>query len=302
MFACAHPAIEPSARAPLILQTILGFDAATIATAFLVSPAAMGQRLARAKSKIRLAGIPFRIPEPTELAARLDTVLEAIYATYAEGWNDPSGVDPRRRDLAGEAIWLGRLVVALLPEAAEALGLLALMLYLESRRAARRGADGAYVPLADQNTRLWDSPMIAEAETLLVRANALPGSGRYQIEAAIQSAHAVRRATGAADWPAILALYDALIAITGSNVAAVNRAVALAEVEGPDAGLAALDALATDAQLAGFQPYLAARADLLARCGNAIAAEEAYRQATALETDPAALAFLKSRLSRTAVN
>jgi RNA polymerase sigma-70 factor (ECF subfamily) len=302
MFACAHPAIESSARAPLILQTILGFDAATIAAAFLVSPAAMGQRLARAKAKMRVAGIPFRVPETTELADRLDTVLEAIYAAYAEGWSDPGGIDPRRRELAGEAVWLGRLVVALLPEAPEALGLLALMLYLESRRAARRDSTGGYVPLSAQDTRAWDAGMIAEAEASLVRANALPGSGRYQIEAAIQSAHTVRRSAGAADWPAILSLYDALIALTGSNVAAVNRAVALGEVEGPEAGLAALDALAADDQMRAFQPYYAARADLLARCGNAVAAEDAYRQATALETDPAALAFLKSRLSRTAVN
>lgn len=302
MFACAHPAIEESARAPLILQTILGFDAATIATAFLVSPAAMGQRLARAKTKIRVSGIPFRIPDAGQLAERLDTVLEAIYAAYTEGWSDPSGADPRRRELAGEAIWLGRLVVSLLPEAPEALGLLAMMLYLESRREARRDSAGAYVPLADQETRLWDGAMIAEAEALLVRANALPGSGRCQIEAAIQSAHAVRRIAGAADWPAILALYDALIALTGSNVAAVNRAVALGEVEGPEAGLAALDALAADPQLAGFQPYFAARAELLARAGNASAANDAYTHAIALETDPAVLAFLKTRLSPHAVH
>ena len=302
MFACAHPAIEASARAPLILQTILGFDAATIAAAFLVSPAAMGQRLARAKTKIRVSGIPFHVPTAGDLAERLDTVLEAIYAAYTEGWSDPSGLDPGRRELAGEAIWLGRLVVSLLPEAPEALGLLAMMLYLESRREARRDAAGAYIPLADQDARAWDAAMIAEAETLLVRANALPGSGRYQIEAAIQSAHAIRRVAGAADWPAILALYDALIALTGSNVAAVNRAVALGEVDGPDAGLAALDALAADPQLADFQPYYAARAELLARKGNTTAAEQAYSRAIALETDPAVLTFLKSRLSPHAVH
>jgi len=302
MFACAHPAVEASARAPLILQTILGFDAAAIAAAFLVSPAAMGQRLARAKSKIRLAGIPFHVPAASELAERLDTVLEAIYAAYTEGWSEPSGADPRRRELAGEAVWLGRLVVALMPEAPEALGLLALMLYLESRRAARRDAAGAYVPLAVQDTARWDDTMIAEAESLLTQANRLPGSGRYQIEAAIQSAHAIRRITGSADWTAILALYDALIALTGSNVAAVNRAVALGEVEGPQAGLAALDALAADQQLAAFQPYLAARAELLARCGNVVAAAAAYRRAIALETDPAVLAFLKSRIGHNVLN
>jgi RNA polymerase sigma-70 factor (ECF subfamily) len=302
MFACAHPAIEASARAPLILQTVLGFDAAAIASAFLVSPAAMGQRLARAKAKIRVSGIPFRVPGADELAERLETVLEAIYAAYAEGWSDPAGADPRRRELAGEAIWLGRLVVSLLPEAPEALGLLALMLYLEARRGARRDAAGAYIPLSEQDTRRWDAALIAEAEALLRRANRIPGSGRYQIEAAIQSAHAIRRLTGRTDWQAVVTLYDALIALTGSAVAAVNRAIALAEVEGPESGLAALDGLAGDNSLSQFQPYFAARAELLARAGENAAAENAYRQAIALENDPATLAFLKSRLSRHAVN
>ncbi len=302
MFACAHPAIEASARAPLILQTVLGFDAAAIAAAFLVSPAAMGQRLARAKAKIRIAGIPFRVPERTELSDRLATVLEAIYAAYAEGWSDPAGLDPRRRELAGEAIWLGRLVVSLLPDEPEALGLLALMLHLEARRVARRDPDGAFVPLSRQDPGRWDAALIAEAEALLGQANRLPDSGRYQIEAAIQSVHAARRLTDSTDWPAIVALYDALVALTGSAVAAVNRAVAVAEVEGPDAGLALLDQLAADQQLKEFQPPHAARAELLARAGEPAAAESAWRRAITLETDPAALAFLKSRLGRAAVH
>ena len=160
MFTCAHPAIEPGVRAPLILQVVLGLNAAMIASAFLVSPATMGQRLVRAKSKIKQAGIPFRIPEHEELAGRLDAVLDAIYATFAEGWTDPGGTDVARRDLAEEALFLGRLVTELLPQEPEALGLLALMLHAEARRSARRNAQGDYVPLAEQDTSLWDSPMI----------------------------------------------------------------------------------------------------------------------------------------------
>src|SRR5262249_34139608 len=151
MFACAHPAIDPGIRAPLILQTVLGFDAATIGSAFLVSPAAMGQRLSRAQRKIREAGIPFEVPERAELAPRLDAVLEAIYATFAEGWPDPAGTEARRRNLADEGIWLGRLVASLLPQEPEALGLLALMLYAHARRDARRDAAGEYVPLVEQD-------------------------------------------------------------------------------------------------------------------------------------------------------
>jgi RNA polymerase sigma-70 factor (ECF subfamily) len=165
MFACTHPAIERGIRAPLMLQTILGFDAATIASAFLVSPATMGQRLTRAKNKIRQAGIPFRLPERADLHERLDSVLEAIYAAFAEGWSDPAGTEIRRRNLAEEGMWLGRLVTSLLPDEPEALGLLALMLHAEARRAARRNAQGEYVPLAEQDPAAWDTHLIEEAET-----------------------------------------------------------------------------------------------------------------------------------------
>jgi RNA polymerase sigma-70 factor (ECF subfamily) len=295
MFACAHPAIEPGIRAPLILQTILAFDAATIASAFLIAPAAMGQRLVRAKNKIRQAGIPFRVPERAELRERLDPVLGAIYAAFAEGWSDPAGTEIRRRNLAEEAIWLGRLVASLLPEEPEALGLLALMLHAEARRGARRNAEGDYVPLAHQDPRLWDTELIEEAEVLLFRASAMRIVGRYQLEAAVQSAHAVRRLTGRADWTAIEHMYDALLAITDSPVVAINRAIAIAETRGPDAGLAALDALASDVRLAEYQPYWAARADMLARTGGIEAADEAYQRAIGLESDPAVRRFLQQR-------
>ena len=295
LFACAHPGIERGVRAPLMLQAVLGFDAATIASAFLVAPGAMGQRLTRAKTKIRQAGIGFEVPPRARLAERLDAVLEAIYAAFAEGWSDPEGADARRRNLADEAIWLGRLAASLLPDEGEALGLLSLMLHAHARREARRDASGHYVPLGEQDTRRWDAAMIDEAEALLARANRCGGSGRYQLEAAVQSAHAVRRRTGRADWAAVEQLYDALCALTGSPVAALNRAVAVAQTRGPAAGLAALDALAGDARLADYQPYWAARADLLARCGDAAAAAQAYRLAIGLESDAAVRQFLQRR-------
>ncbi len=295
MFACAHPAIEPNVRAPLMLQTILGFDAATIASAFLVAPATMGQRLVRAKAKIKRAGIPFRLPEHDDLAARLDAVLEAIYATFTEGWSDPAGTEARRRNLADEGIWLGELVAVMLPDEPEALGLLALMLHAQARRAARRDAQGGYVPLADQDPALWDTRMIDAAETLLLRASRSGSIGRYQLEAAVQSAHVIRRRAGRADWAAIAQLYDALAALTASPVVAINRAVAIAEIRGAAEGLAALDAISTDARLADYQPYWAARAGLLARTGQREAADAAYAQAIGLEADPAVRRFLQQR-------
>ena len=295
MFACAHPAIDPGIRAPLILQTILGFDAATIASAFLVSPAAMGQRLVRAKSKIRQAGIPFRLPERADLRERLAAVLGAIYAAFSEGWSDPAGTEIRRRNLAEEGIWLGRLVASLLPEEPEALGLLALMLHAEARRGARRNPRGEYVPLADQDPQLWNTPMIEEAEALLFQASRMGAVGRYQLEAAVQSAHVVRRLTGQSDWAAIERIYDALSAIIDSPVVAINRAIAIAETRGPAAGLLALDALAADARLAEYQPYWAARAGLLARTGEHAAADQAYERAIGLEADPAVRHFLQQR-------
>ena len=196
MFVCAHPAIEAAIRAPLMLQAVLGLDAATIASAFLLSPAAMGQRLVRAKHKIRQARIPFTVPEREELPDRLEAVLDAIYAAFAEGWTDAAGSDVAQRDLAEEALFLGELVTELLPDAPEALGLLALMLHAEARRRARRDQHGEYVPLARQDPALWDWEMIARAEELLHRAGAMGAIGRYQLEAALQSAHVDRRRTG----------------------------------------------------------------------------------------------------------
>lgn len=295
MFACVHPEIEPGIRAPLILQTILGFDAQAIGSAFLVSPAAMGQRLARAKNRIRRGRIPLRVPERADMRLRLSAVLEAIYAAYAEGWSDPAGADASLRNLADEAIWLGRLIAALLPNEPEALGLLALMLYSHARLGARRSPSGEFVPLADQDPALWDQGLIDEAENLLIRASAFNAFDRYQLEAAIQSAHVVRRRTGTADWAAIERLYDGLCAITGSPVAAINRAIAVAETQGPAAGLTALPTPEPGSRLLIYQPYWAARAELHARMGDLAAAREAYGHAIALEIDPAVRRFLQKR-------
>jgi len=294
MFACAHPAIEESLRAPLMLQTILGLDAGAVASAFLVKPATMGQRLARAKARIRQAGVPFRLPSPELWPERIGPVLDAIYAAFAQGWLGASEL--RARDLAEEAIWLGRVLVEGAPSEPEAAGLLALMLYAHARRAARRDPAGRYVPLSEQDVGFWDHAAIDEAERRLGEAAALGRPGRFQIEAAIQSAHAARRHSGTTDWPAIAALYEGLLALTGSPVVAVNRAVALAQVHGPEAGLAALRALDGHAVLTDFQAYWAARADLEARAGVA-GAGESYRRALGLETDPAARAFLNERLN-----
>ncbi|HET7880451.1 MAG TPA: DUF6596 domain-containing protein [Acetobacteraceae bacterium] len=290
MFACAHPAIDPAIRAPLMLQTILGFDAVVIASAFLVAPATMGQRLVRAKTKIRQAGIPLRVPEREEMPERLDAVLAAIYAAFAGGWLDAS-----RRAIADEALWLGRLVASLLPNEPEALGLLALMLHVEARHDARRDAQGSYVPLTEQDLACWDESMIEEAEAVLARAGAMGVIGRYQLEAAVQSAHAARRASGRTDWTAIEQLYAALSAIADTPVVAVNHAIAIAETRGPGPGLARLDELASDARLAEYQPYWAARAELLARSGRSAEAQGAYDRAIELEPDPALRKFLQAR-------
>jgi RNA polymerase sigma-70 factor (ECF subfamily) len=275
-----------------MLQMVLGFDAATIAAAFLTSPAAMGKRLVRAKQKIRDARIAFRVPEADELQERLDAVLDAIYAAFAEGWADAAATDMARRELAGEALYLGRLVAELLPAEPEALGLLALMLHAEARRHARRRA-GEYVPLTEQDPGLWDARMIDEAESLLRRSSALGSIGRFQLEGALQSAHVHRRRTGQVDSAVVRRLHDALWELSASPVVAINRALAIAESEGPVAGLEALQAVADDERIFQYQPYWAARADLLARSGATDQAATAYDIAIGLERDPAVRRFLQ---------
>ena len=297
LFVCAHPAIDEAARTPLMLQAVLGLDAARIASAFLVAPAAMGQRLVRVKARIRDAGIRFEIPARGELPRRLQAVLDAVYAAYGSGWEDVAGADPRRRELAEDAIWLGRLVVRQLPGEPEAAGLLALMLHCEARRAARRDAAGRYVPLDQQDVALWLRPMMDEAERTLAEAARAGRLGRFQLEAAIQSAHADRARTGCTDWEGIALLYEGLLRITPTIGARVAHAAALARARGVSAGLTALDAIAPDV-VTSYQPYWALRAHLLACLGSAVAAAEAYARAIGLSEDPAVRDFLVRRAKR----
>jgi RNA polymerase sigma-70 factor (ECF subfamily) len=296
MFACAHPAIEENVRTPLMLQAVLGFSAERIAAAFMVEPAAMGQRLVRAKKKIRDAGVGFDVPDAEEWPARIGAVLDAIYAAFSSGWSDPLGADPERQGLTEEALWLGRVLVSQTPEEPEALGLLSLMLHLDARRPSRRDDEGRFVPLEAQDVALWRLEMIMEAEAVLRRASKLDRAGRYQLEAAVQSAHAARLDHGAPDWDAIVLLYDALAELTGSPVARLNAAAAIARRDGAEAGYAAAEAARTQfSQLREYQPYWALVADLCAKLGRAEAAREAYDEAIARERDTAVVAFLRER-------
>jgi predicted RNA polymerase sigma factor len=294
LFVCAHPSIDETMRTPLMLQAVLGLDAARIAGAFVVPAATMGQRLVRVKTKIRDAGIRFEVPDARELPARLGPVLDAIYAAYGRGWEDVAGAEGGRADLAQEAIWLGRLVTRLLPDEPEALGLLALMLHCEARRDARRDASGEYVPLGNQDVARWAWPMIDEAERALHAAGRAGVAGRFQLEAAIQSAHAQRGRHGRTDWEAIALLYEGLVRLAPTVGARVGQAAALAEARGVEAGLAALDAM-PDAAIARYQPYWALRAHLLGALGRARDTAEAYARAIDLAEDPAARRFLAAK-------
>ena len=291
LFICAHPAINASARTPLMLQTVLGLDAARIASAFLVQPAAMGQRLSRAKAKIRDAGIAFDVPEPKELPPRLAAVLEAIYAAYGSGWEDVAGADPRRKGLAREAVELCRLLLRLLPGEPETQGLLALMLHCEARRAARRNTDGAYVPLSEQNVALWSAPMIDEAQQMLVAAGRTGRIGRFQLEAAIQAVHTTRAWTGHTDWEATALLYEGLMRLAPTIGALIGRAAAIAEARDAETGWALLRAVPEDA-VTDYQPYWALAAHLLKRLGRVEEAVAAYSRAIGLCEDQAMRVFL----------
>jgi predicted RNA polymerase sigma factor len=294
LFVCAHPAIDPAMHTPLMLQTVLGLDAAHIAQAFLVSPTTMGQRLVRAKTKIRDGGIQFEVPQERELPQRLDAVLEAIYAAFGIGWDDMAGVDQRGRDLAEEAIWLARVLLQLVPREAEVRGLLALMLHCEARRPARRGPDGRYVPLSEQDSRQWSLPLIEEAERHLAEASSRAGTGRFQLEAAIQSVHAERVRSGRTEWAAIMLFYEQLIRISPTLGTRTGYAAAVGEAKGPEAGLAVLDGIDVDA-VSGYQPYWAARAHLLQRLGRISEASDAFDRAIGLAEDPAVREFLLQR-------
>jgi len=294
LFVCAHPAIAANVRTPLMLQVVLGLDAARIASAMLVQPAAMGQRLSRAKTKIRDAGIAFETPDATALPERLDAVLEAIYAAYGSGWDDLAGADPRRKGLAVEALDLGRMLLQLLPGEPEARGLLALMLHCEARRAARRDAAGAYVPLQEQDTARWSREFIAEAERHLAIAARVGVMGRFQLEAAIQSAHAQRASSGRTDWETVALLYAGLVRFAPTVGAQVGYAAAIAEARGAAAGWAQLQAMPADV-VASYQPYWAVAAHLLARLDRRAEAQAAYARAMGLCEDSALREFLAAQ-------
>lgn len=294
LFICAHPAIDTAARTPLMLQVVLGLDAARIASAFLVKPSTMGQRLSRAKTKIRVAGLRFELPGAQDLPDRLDAVLEAIYAAYGRGWEDLAGADPRRKDLAKEAIDLGRLLAQLMPNEPEVLGLLALMLHCEARREARRSESRAYIPLSEQDVTRWSHVMIKEAERLLESSAQYGRIGHFQLEAAIQSVHAHRAQSGHTDWEPIALMYEALVRIAPTMGALVGRAAAVAESRGAETGWALLEEIPIQSAET-YQPYWALMAHLLKRMQRFNEAKTAYTRAIGLCEDSAMREFLKQQ-------
>lgn len=295
LFLCAHPAIDPSLHAPLMLQAVFGMTAERIASAFLVRPATMGQRLSRAKVKIKQAKIRFELPEGNALRSRLSAVMDAVYAAYGSGWDALEGSEARQHGLAEEAIFLGRLLAELLPGDAEAQGLAALMLYCESRKAARRSKEGRYIPLAEQDVTLWSKDLIREAEQHLARAAAMAAPGRFQLEAAIQSAHTFRLTTGFGDWSVIAELYQGLLQYCPSIGVRVSHIAAVSEACGAERGLELLGSLPSE-QVAAYQPYWALAAHLQARSGRP-EAKESYCRAAGLSEDESVRRFLLAKAS-----
>ena len=299
VFTCCHPALSPDAQVAMTLREVCGLTTEAVAQAFLTPAATLAQRIVRAKAKIRAARIPYAVPEPAELPARLDSVLRVIYLVFNEGYSASSGDALTRVDLSAEAIRLGRLLVALLPEP-EALGLLALMLLHESRRDARVSDDGDIVLLDAQDRSRWDRDLIAEGTKLLGDALASRRIGPYTLQAAIASVHANAAQAEATDWREIVALYELLLRIEPSPVVELNRAVAVAMRDGPSEGLALIDALLARGELSDYHLIHAARADLARRLGDTAAARTSYERALALARQQPERRFLLRRLAELA--
>jgi RNA polymerase sigma-70 factor (ECF subfamily) len=297
IFTCCHPALAPEAQVALTLRLVCGVATPDIAHAFLVAEPTMAARITRAKKKITTARIPYSVPTAGALPARLDAVLTVVHLLYATGHAAPSGDDLVRDDLTGRAVALARLLVALLPGAPEAAGLLALLLVHEARRATRTDAEGRLVRLEDQDRSRWDRDLVAEADRLLVAALPAAPPGRFTLQAAIAALHAQAPTYEATDWPQIVTLYDALLAVWPSPVVALNRAVAVAMVDGPAVALAEVDALAAGGRLAAYHYLPATRADLLVRLGRHAEAADAYRAALALHPNGPERDFLEGRLA-----
>jgi len=292
MFLCCHPALSPDAQVALTLRLLGGLETPEIARAFLVPEATMAQRIVRAKRKLRDNRAGYRIPEPAEMPARLRPVLATIYLVFTEGHTATSGDGLVRTDLSAEAIRLGRALVELMPDEPEAAGLLALMLLTDARRPARMAPDGAMVRLSDQDRSLWDRRLIEEGQRLVRACLRRNRPRHFQIQAAIAAVHSDATRFEETDWSQIVALYDQLLALSSNPVVAVNRAIAIGEWHGPDQGLAALAGIDGVGQLDDYQPYHAARADLLRRAGRIEEAAVAYERALELTTNPAERRFL----------
>jgi RNA polymerase sigma-70 factor (ECF subfamily) len=297
IFTCCHPALSADAQVALTLREVCGLTTEEIAHAFLTPAPTLAQRIVRAKAKIRDARIPYQVPEAPELPARLDAVLRVIYLVFNEGYSASSGESVTRSDLSGEAIRLGRLLVNMLPEP-EAMGLLALMCLHESRRAARTSSGGDLVLLEDQDRSRWNRELIAEGVALVERALSSRRFGAYTLQAAISAVHAEAASTSATDWPQIVGLYDVLLGIEPSPVVALNRAVAVAMRDGPEAGLALLDALMSTGELNDYRLAHAARADFCRRLGRSAEARAAYERALALTRQEPERRFLERRLAQ----